>query len=264
MTPHFPRKRFGQHFLHNSQMIQRIIEAIAPRSDQHLVEIGPGKGALTLPLLEYGCPLDAIELDRDLIGLLEKKANIFNNLHIHQADALKFDFKQLVINGQPLRVVGNLPYNISTPLLFIMLNYANDIQDMIFMLQKEVVERMIATPASSEYGRLSVMLQYHLKIEKLFDVNPNAFYPPPKVVSSIVRLIPHSMPPAPVNNHKQFAQVVALAFSQRRKTLRNTLKKILSFQDIQAAGIDPRARAQTLTLNDFARLANVVSIFETV
>jgi 16S rRNA (adenine1518-N6/adenine1519-N6)-dimethyltransferase len=258
----FPRKRFGQHFLQDNQIIQRIVAAIAPQPEQHLVEIGPGKGALTFPLLQQGAVLDVIELDRDMIEWLKQKANIFNELSIHQADVLKFDFKRLVKNGQQLRVVGNLPYNISTPLLFHLLNYANDIQDMLFMLQKEVVDRLIATPATSDYGRLSVMLQYHCRIEKIFDVNPNAFYPPPKVDSSVVQLIPHSTPPVEVMNHKHFAQVVALAFSQRRKTLRNTLKRLFDIEDIQAVGINPGARAETLTLNEFAQLANVVTLRE--
>jgi 16S rRNA (adenine1518-N6/adenine1519-N6)-dimethyltransferase len=258
----FPRKRFGQHFLQDNQIVQRIVAAIAPQPEQHLVEIGPGKGALTFPLLQQGAVLDVIELDRELIEWLKQKANIFNELSIHQADVLKFDFKQLVRNGQRLRVVGNLPYNISTPLLFYLLNYANDIQDMIFMLQKEVVDRLIAAPATSDYGRLSVMLQYHCRIEKIFDVNPNAFYPPPKVDSSVVQLIPYSTPPVEVMNQKHFAQVVALAFSQRRKTLRNTLKRLFDIEDIQAVGINPKARAETLTLNEFAQLANVVTLRE--
>jgi len=257
MTPHHPRKRFAQHFLHDNQIKMRIIQAIAPQPKQHLVEIGAGKGALTLPLLQYNCPLDVIELDRDLIELLKRKTISFKQLHIHNADVLKFDFKQLVTDGQSLRIVGNLPYNISTPLLFYLLNYRNDIQDMIFMLQKEVVDRMIATPSiPSDYGRLSVMLQYHLRIEKLFDVSPNAFQPPPKVNSSVVQLTPHPTPPVAVINQKHFAKIVASAFSKRRKILRNTLKNLLNVSDIQAVGIDPQARAETLTLIEFAKLAN--------
>jgi len=259
MTSHFPRKRFAQHFLQDSQVIQRIIAAIAPQPTQHLVEIGPGKGALTLPLLQHGCPLDVIEIDRNLIERFEKNGSLFKQLRIHQADVLKFDFNLLVKN-KPLRVVSNLPYNISTPVLFLMLNYANDIQDMTFMLQKEVVDRMIAPPATSCYGRLSVMLQYHLSIEKLFDVSANAFYPPPKVESSVVRLIPYATPSVQVINQKHFAQVVALAFSQRRKTLRNVLKTVLSVSDIQTAGVNSQARAETLTLNDFAQLANIFTM----
>ncbi len=257
MTHQSPRKRFGQHFLHHQQIIQRIIAAIAPQPEQHLVEVGPGKGALTLPLLQHGCRLDVIELDRNLIQQLEQKTLSFKQLRIHQGDVLKFDFKQLV--AKKLRIIGNLPYNISTPLLFHLLNYASNIQDMTFMLQKEVVDRMVAVPATSEYGRLSVMLQYACQITKLFDVSPSAFYPPPKVDSSIVQLIPYCTPPVEVINQKHFAQIVALAFSQRRKTLRNTLKKQLDIKNIQTAGVNPQARAETLTLEDFARLANTLT-----
>jgi 16S rRNA (adenine1518-N6/adenine1519-N6)-dimethyltransferase len=257
MSSHAPRKRFGQHFLTNDQIIQKIISAIAPTTEQYLVEIGPGKGALTLPLLESGCQLDVIELDRDLIKWLEEKTKHFKQLRVYQADVLKFDFKLL---SQPFRIVGNLPYNISTPLLFHLLSNANNIiEDMIFMLQREVVERMIAVPSSSEYGRLSVMLQYHCQIEKLFDVSPDAFYPPPKVNSSIVQLIPYTTPPVKVTNLKHFTKLVTLAFSQRRKTLRNTLKTVLNTKNIELVGINPQARAETLTLKEFAQLSNKYS-----
>ncbi|KHD04848.1 ribosomal RNA small subunit methyltransferase A [Candidatus Thiomargarita nelsonii] len=247
------RKRFGQHFLHDTQIIQDIVAAIAPHPQEHLVEIGPGKGALTLPLLESGCQLDVIELDRDLIEWLKKTAKN-QNLRIYNADALKFDFKTLLIDKR--RIVGNLPYNISTPLLFHLLNYASNIEEMTFMLQKEVVDRMIAVPCTHDYGRLSVMLQYYCQIEKLFDVSPAAFYPPPKVESSVVQLRPFLSPPVLVKNREHFAKIVALAFSQRRKMLRNTLKKVFDAKDIEAAGIDPMARAETLRLEDFARLAD--------
>lgn len=260
MSPHFPRKRFGQHFLRDSQIIEQLVAAIAPQPPQHLVEIGPGQLALTRPLLQCGCQLDVIELDRDLVKLLEKQADSFKQLTIHQADVLKFNFTPLVKNQQPLRIVGNLPYNISTGLLFYLLNYVNDIEDMTFMLQKEVVERIVATPATSSYGRLSVMLQYHCRAYQLFDVEPTAFYPPPKVNSSVVQLIPHRSSPVTVLNQKHFAQLVALAFSQRRKTLRNSLKSMLDVSAIQAAGVDPQVRAETLTLTEFARLANEFSL----
>jgi 16S rRNA (adenine1518-N6/adenine1519-N6)-dimethyltransferase len=259
MTFSSPRKRFGQHFLRDPQIIQRLVMAIAPHREQHLVEIGPGKGALTIPLLQQGCQLDVIELDRDLVRQLEPLVSSSSQLRIYQADALKFDFKQLVTHGQLLRIVGNLPYNISTPLLFHLLNYANDIQDMTFMLQKEVVDRMVAVPATAEYGRLSVMLQYHCQMERLFEVGPGAFYPPPKVESSVVQLKPYLTPPVQVANQQHFAQIVARAFSQRRKMLRNTLKGLLEVETIVAAGIDPRARAETLTLGDFAKLANATA-----
>jgi 16S rRNA (adenine1518-N6/adenine1519-N6)-dimethyltransferase len=252
-----PRKRFSQHFLHDIQVIQNIIVALDPQPAQHLVEIGPGKGALTLPLLRQGLTLEAIELDRNLIELLQKNP-LSSQLKIHAADVLKFDFNQLITDKRLLRVFGNLPYNISTPLLFYLLNYANHIQDMTFMLQKEVVERMIAIPSTSNYGRLSVMLQYHCQIKKLLDVGPQAFYPPPKVHSSVVQLIPHTSPPVNVISEKRLAQIVALAFAQKRKTLRNTLKSVLDTHALQAIGIDPQARAETLTLTEFARLANAL------
>lgn len=251
MISHIPRKRFGQNFLHDTQIIQAIISAIAPKSKQHIVEIGPGTGALTRPLLESNCQLDVIELDRDLIQNLKNL-----NVGIYNIDVLKFDFKQLMTNGLPLRIVGNLPYNISTPLLFHLLKYQHQIMDMTFMLQKEVVDRMIATPATAEYGRLSVMLQYFCQIEKLFDVSPDAFTPAPKVYSSVAQLIPYSTPPVIVNDEQYFAQLVTKAFAQRRKTLRNNLKHLLDITDIEAVGINPQARAETLTLQQFAQLAN--------
>lgn len=260
MPPHPPRKRFGQHFLRNPQVIEQLIAAIAPQPEQHLVEIGPGQLALTRPLLECGCQLDVIELDRDLIKLLDKQVSSFQQLTVHQADVLKFDFAPLVKNKQPLRIVGNLPYNISTGLLFHLFHHLNGIEDMTFMLQKEVVERIVATPATSSYGRLSVMLQYYCRAYPLFDVEPAAFHPPPKVNSSVVQLIPHRSPPVTVINQKHFAQLVALAFSQRRKTLRNTLKSMLDVPAIQSAGVDPQVRAETLTLMEFARLANEFSL----
>lgn len=251
MKSHIPRKRFGQNFLHDNHVIQAIIRAIAPKSKQHIVEIGPGTGALTRPLLESNCRLDVIELDRDLIQNLKTL-----NIGIYNTDALKFDFKQLMTTGLPLRIVGNLPYNISTPLLFHLLKYQHNIMDMTFMLQKEVVDRMIATSATAEYGRLSVILQYYCQIEKLFDVSPDAFTPAPKVESSVVQLIPYSNPPVMVNDEQYFAQLVTTAFAQRRKTLRNNLKHLFEITDIEAAGINPQARAETLTLQQFAQLAN--------
>jgi 16S rRNA (adenine1518-N6/adenine1519-N6)-dimethyltransferase len=256
MTFSTPRKRFGQHFLRDSQVIQRLVTTIVPRPEQHLVEIGPGKGALTIPLLQQGCQLDVIELDRDLVQQLELSVSSSSQFRIYQADALNFDFKQLVTPGQPLRIVGNLPYNISTPLLFHLLNYASDIQDMTFMLQKEVVDRLVASPDTSEYGRLSVMLQYYCQMERLFEVGPGAFYPPPKVESSVVQLRPYVTPPVSIVNQQHFAQIVARAFSQRRKMLRNTLKGLLEVNAIEDAGINPQARAETLTLKEFAQLAN--------
>lgn len=255
MVSHTPRKRLGQHFLHDQEIIQRIIAAIAPQPGQHLVEIGPGKGALTFPLLQQCCQLEVIELDTTLVQWLKQQTVSSEHFHIHHADVLKFDFNSL-ITTQPLRICGNLPYNISTVLLFHLLDYANAIQDMTFMLQKEVVERMVAVPSTAEYGRLSVMLQYHCQIEFLFTVAPQSFYPPPQVDSAVVRLVPYKSPPVTVINQHHFSQLVTQAFSQRRKTLRNSLKGLLDSPEIQALGINPQRRAETLQLLEFAQLAN--------
>ncbi len=254
MTPHSPRKRFGQNFLQDNQIIQRIINVIHPTSAQHIVEIGPGKGALTEYLLKANCQLDIIELDNDLVKILIERWNSFKQLQIHNQDILQFDFNQL--QPIPLRIIGNLPYNISTQLLFYLLDYVHLVQDMTFMLQKEVVERLIAVPATSDYGRLSVILQYHYQIYKLFDVEPEAFWPPPKVQSSIVQLIPYSTPPVEITNQQHFSKIVTAAFSKRRKTLRNNLKNILNIEIIQEVGIDPQVRGETLTLVEFAKLSN--------
>jgi 16S rRNA (adenine1518-N6/adenine1519-N6)-dimethyltransferase len=250
-----PRKRFGQHFLHDSHIIAEIIAAIAPQPTQQLVEIGPGRGALTLPLLAHIKKLDVVELDRDLIAELARRAQSLGELRIYQADVLKFDFLQLVTDKK-LRIVGNLPYNISTPLLFYLLNFVSHVEDMTFMLQKEVVLRMVAAPNTADYGRLSVMLQYHYEIEYLFDVMPEAFHPPPKVDSSMVQLRPHPQPPVDINDFDKFSHLVTQAFAQRRKTLRNTLKGLLTAEMMETLGISPQARAETLSLAEFAKLAN--------
>ncbi|MEK7989397.1 MAG: 16S rRNA (adenine(1518)-N(6)/adenine(1519)-N(6))-dimethyltransferase RsmA [Thiotrichaceae bacterium] len=255
MNEHRPRKRFGQNFLHDQQVIQQIIAAISVRESDFLVEIGPGQGALTKPLLTQISHLVAIEFDRDLVQYLQSQN--WGELTLYQADVLKFDFAQL--NQPTLRIVGNLPYNISTPLLFHVLNYAEMVQDMVFMLQKEVVDRIVAKPNCTDYGRLSVMLQYHCHVEKLFDVSPQAFNPPPKVDSSIVQLIPHPKPPVAVNNKALFDKLVAQAFTQRRKTLRNNLKPLLSSEQIEQVGINPQVRAETLNLEEFAALSNLLS-----
>jgi 16S rRNA (adenine1518-N6/adenine1519-N6)-dimethyltransferase len=251
---HRPRKRFGQNFLHDQGVIQRIVQAIQPRTGERLVEIGPGQGALTRQVLEHVEHMDAVELDRDLIPLLEQEFG--PRLEIHSQDALKFDFCRLVPEGGRLRVIGNLPYNISTPLLFHLMEGRHCIQDMHFMLQKEVVERLAAAPGSKAYGRLSIMVQYYCRVEKLFIVHPGAFYPPPKVDSAIVRLVPHAEPPVAVDSADDLSQLVAQAFSQRRKTLRNTLKGLLDETEILACGIDPQLRPEQLSLPQFAALAN--------
>jgi len=256
---HRARKRFGQNFLHDPGIIQRIVRSIAPQRDNHLVEIGPGLGALTRPLLEAAGALEVVELDRDLVPRLAQELGEHGALRIHQADALEFNFCALAQGDKPLRVVGNLPYNISTPLLFHLLEQSQCISDMHFMLQQEVVDRLAAAPGTAAYGRLGVMVQYRCRVEKLFTVPPGAFQPPPRVYSAVVRLRPYSTPPVAVDDPAQFGRLVARAFSQRRKTLRNTLKGMLDAAVISAAGIDPGRRAETLSLPEFAALANAVA-----
>jgi 16S rRNA (adenine1518-N6/adenine1519-N6)-dimethyltransferase len=253
---HQPRKRFGQNFLHDQGVIDQIISAIYPRAGEHLVEIGPGQGALTRPLLRSGARLNVLEIDRDLVAALQRNLGEQPTLCIHSADALQFPLCSLAEPGEKLRVIGNLPYNISTPLLFHLFQYGDCIEDMHFMLQKEVVERLCAAPGDDAYGRLSVMAQYHCQVESLFDVYPDSFHPPPKVMSSVFRLLPHRQPPVALRNLRDLQQVVAQAFSQRRKTLHNALKGLLDDEAIRAAAVEPGARAETLSLADYARLAN--------
>jgi len=252
---HKARKRFGQNFLQDQNVIGRIIQAISPQPGQHLIEIGPGQGAITIPLLKACGQLDAIELDRDLVAPLAARAEPHGRLVIHQQDALRFDFSSLD-QQEKIRIVGNLPYNISTPLIFHLIEQSNYILDMHFMLQKELVDRMAAQPGGREYGRLSVMVQYHCKVDPLFRVDPQAFNPVPKVESAFVRLTPHARPAVAVVDHACLVKVVRQAFSQRRKTLRNTLKGLLTVEDIQVAGINPGARAETVTLPQYAVLAD--------
>lgn len=257
MASPFARKRFGQHFLHDSSIIQHIIRLINPLPGQSMVEIGPGRGALTKPLLQVIQRLQAIELDRDLIPSLQHQCQGLGELSIHSADALTFDFSRLCHDTHLLRVVGNLPYNIATPLIFHLFSQASYIGDMHVMLQREVVERMVARPATAAYGRLSVMTQYHSQVELLLTVSPAAFRPSPKVESAFVRVRPYREPPVKVNDEKWFAEVVRQAFSQRRKTLRNAMRPVLTTTAIKAAGINPDLRSERLTLQDFATLSNV-------
>ena len=254
---HQPRKRFGQHFLRDRGVIDRIVSALAPQPGDTVVEIGPGEGALTRALLERVPVLQAVELDRDLAAYL-RQSYAPERLIVHQADALDFDFCQLAPPDGRLRVVGNLPYNISTPLLFHLLTQIGCIADMLFMLQKEVVDRLAAAPDTPDYGRLSVMIQWQLQVESLFDVGPESFDPPPQVDSSVVYLRPHSTAPVTVANPETFARVVKTAFANRRKTLRNNLRDLISAEALNALGIDPMRRAETLTLEEFARLANAL------
>lgn len=255
---HFPttRKRFGQHFLHDKFIIQQIIQAINPKDSDHIVEIGPGQGALTVPLLQHLSTLTAIELDRDLIPALKLRCQHKGNLIIHQADMLDYDLSTETTEAHSLRLVGNLPYNISTPLIFHLLNYANLIDDMHFMLQKEVVMRLAALPGSEAYGRLSIMIQYHCDVTALFDVPPEAFYPPPQVESSVVRLIPHREIIYQAKNYDDFAHIVKTAFSKRRKTLRNSLKELVSDLDWETLQIDSHLRPEEISVHEFLQISN--------
>lgn len=252
---HTPRKRFGQHFLHDPGIVAKIVEAVNGDADQHLVEIGPGRGAITAGLLAACSRLDVIELDRDLIPPLEKQFGHNNKLHIHNQDALQTDVCALQESAKKLRLVGNLPYNISTPLLFRLLDQLACIEDMHFMLQKEVAERLAARPGSGAYGRLSVMLQYRCTVQVLFLIGPGAFKPRPKVESAFIRLIPHAKPPVTVQDEYAFSRIVRQAFSHRRKTLRNALRSLLDVDAIRAAGVDPALRPEQLGLSDFAALS---------
>ncbi len=260
---HRARKRFGQNFLNDHNIIQKIVLSIGPKANDHLVEIGPGKGAITELLADASERLDVIELDRDLVPWLRMKFEKHPGFELHQADALKFDFASLVTEKdkaeQPLRIVGNLPYNISTPLIFHLLSYHNLVQDMHFMLQKEVVERMAAQPSEKAYGRLSIMVQYYCRVDNLFLVPPTCFDPQPKVDSAIVRLTPHPQPPHPADNLKLFERLVNIAFQQRRKTLRNTLKQLAPVELIDQLDIDTKRRPENLSLQEFVELSNILN-----
>ena len=257
---HRARKRFGQNFLHDAGVIHRILRAIHAKAGQHLLEIGPGQGALTEGLIGSGAKLDVIELDQDLVPLLKLRFGINPQFTLHQGDALKFDFASIGSPSDKLRVVGNLPYNISTPLIFHLLDHAGVIEDMHFMLQKEVVERLAAEPGGGDWGRLSIMVQYHCRVEHLFNVGPGAFNPPPKVDSAIVRLVPHETLPHPAKDHRLLERVVREAFNQRRKTLRNTLKQLLPADAIEAASVDGSLRPEQLDLAAFVRLADQLAL----
>ncbi len=253
MNEHRPRKRYGQHFLHDANVLNRLVAAIRPQASDHFVEIGPGQGALTGPLLGSGARVDAIEIDRDLAGALPSRLPS-TRLQVYQADALKFDFGQLADAG--LRLVGNLPYNISTPLLFHALASGTLFRDIHVMLQKEVVDRMAATPGSRDYGRLSVALAARCQVEPLFTIRPGSFSPPPKVDSAFVRVTPAPERLALIDSQAHFDRLLARVFSMRRKQLVNSLKGICSAARIAALGIDPQNRPETLTADDFVRLAN--------
>ena len=255
MSQHRARKRFGQHFLTDTGVIDAIIGAVAPRDNEVLVEIGPGQGAITRALADRAGALHAIELDRDLAARMRKEFDTDKNVTIHEADALNFDFSAL---GDSLRIVGNLPYNISTPLLFHLLGFRKRIIDMYFMLQKEVVDRMVAGPGSKTYGRLSIMLGCHFQIDALFDVDRSAFEPPPDVTSAVVRLAPLPAGTYVIANEERFSKLVAQAFSQRRKTIRNSLRKVADESKLRSVGIDPGMRPETISIANYVRLANAL------
>lgn len=257
---HIAKKRFGQNFLTDQSVIASLVDAISPKADDLMVEIGPGLGALTKPLMQKLNLLHVVEVDRDIIAWMQKEyAN--KAIEIHNADALKFDFTQLADkkSGSNLRVTGNLPYNISTPILFHLLDNINAITDMHFMLQKEVVERMVAQPSTPAYGRLSVMLQYKLHMDYLITVPPEAFEPAPKVESAFVRCVPHAALPFVAKDEAIFAKVVLAAFGQRRKTLRNTLKGLLEDDGFTALNINSQKRAENLSVAEFVSIANYLS-----
>jgi len=256
---HQARKRFGQNFLHDPNVIRNIVKSIRPKVGDNMVEIGPGLGAITEELLDategY---LNVVELDRDLIPGLNVKFFNMPGFKVNEADALKFDFASLYEEGRPLRIVGNLPYNISTPLIFHLLSYFGKVKDMHFMLQKEVVQRLAAGPGDNNYGRLSIMAQYFCEVQHLFDVGPGAFKPAPKVDSAIVRMVPYTTLPYPVKDYRTLENIVRESFSMRRKTLRNNLKNTISSEQLEALGIDPSLRPERLGLPEYTRIADFV------
>ena len=287
-APHRARKRFGQNFLHDPGVVARIVDAIDPRPDQAIVEIGPGRAALTGALIKRAGHIRAIEIDRDLAAALLERFSA-DELTLIETDALKVDWRAIAttmcsppVTTRPppagarddlgaarrsslsLRIVGNLPYNISTPLLFALLPIAERVIDQHFMLQKEVVDRMVAAPGSKTYGRLSVMLQFRYRLSKLFDVPRGAFTPAPQVTSSVVRMQPRAVTELPEIDAESFARVVAAAFGQRRKTLRNSLAPLLGADDIVAAGVDPQARAETLSVQSFVDLTRRFATAKTI
>ncbi|OWY41044.1 16S rRNA (adenine(1518)-N(6)/adenine(1519)-N(6))-dimethyltransferase [Xenophilus sp. AP218F] len=253
MSKHIPRKRFGQNFLQDAGVIAGIVHAVNPQTDDVVIEIGPGLAAITRPLLQRLKHLHVVEIDRDIISRLEAEFPP-EKLTIHAGDALAFDFAS--VSDQPLKIVGNLPYNISTPLLFHLASYGQRVTDMHFMLQKEVIERMVAEPSTADYGRLTVMLQYRFEMETILHVPPGAFWPPPKVDSAVVRMIPMPGRCGVASDEALLEKLVTQAFSQRRKTLRNNLKGMAEVADLEALGIDPGLRPENLPVEDFVRLAN--------
>ena len=255
---HQAKKRFGQNFLHNESVISDIVDAINPEKDENLVEIGPGLGALTEPVIERAGKISVVELDRDLAHRLRHHPFIAKDLTIYETDALSFNFATLVNKDKPLRIFGNLPYNISTPLIFHLLTFKDSVKDMHFMLQKEVVDRMAAGPHSKTYGRLSIMTQYQCQVIPVMEIGPEAFKPAPKVDSAIVRLIPHAHIDNPVKDIAALNMVCLTAFNQRRKTIRNSFKKIISEVQLSKLAIDPNLRPENLSLDEYIKLANFI------
>ncbi|MGJ8688237.1 MAG: 16S rRNA (adenine(1518)-N(6)/adenine(1519)-N(6))-dimethyltransferase RsmA [Gammaproteobacteria bacterium] len=256
---HQARKRFGQNFLQDQNIILKILQSIRPTDTDHLVEIGPGQGALTRHLLQTCQKLDAVELDRDLAAYLEQTLGSDPRFSLQQGDVLKFDFSTLTDTPRSLRIIGNLPYNISTPCMFHLLNYQSLISDMTFMLQLEVVQRLAAGPGDPHYGRLGLMMQYYCQVEHLFDVPPTAFVPQPKVCSAIVRLTPHVTPPVDVDDVSCLQDVIRVAFTQRRKTLKNSLRTLISETELNKLTIDTSLRPEKLSLSDYAIISNSIS-----
>ncbi len=256
---HQAKKRFGQNFLHNDAIISNIVDAINPEPNENLIEIGPGLGALTEPVVERAGQLSVVELDRDLAHRLRHHPFLAPKLTIYEEDALKFDFGQLARDEKPLRIFGNLPYNISTPLIFHLLTFKDKVKDMHFMLQKEVVQRMASGENCKAYGRLSIMTQYQCQVIPVMEIGPEAFKPAPKVDSAIVRLIPHKTIKNPVKDINSLNKVCLAAFNQRRKTIRNSFKRLISAEQLTELGIDPGLRPENLTLADFVMLANFVT-----
>ncbi|PQJ83444.1 16S rRNA (adenine(1518)-N(6)/adenine(1519)-N(6))-dimethyltransferase RsmA [Aliivibrio sifiae] len=253
---HKAKKRFGQNFLNDPYVIDGIVSAINPLSGQNLVEIGPGLGAITEPVGREVDKFTVVELDRDLAARLRTHPELGSKLTIHEGDAMRFDFTQLIQEGNKLRIFGNLPYNISTPLMFHLFEFHKDIQDMHFMLQKEVVNRLAAGPGTKAYGRLTVMAQYYCKVMPVLEVPPTAFVPPPKVDSAVVRLVPYEVLPYPAKNLKWLDRVCREGFNQRRKTIRNCFKALLTKEQLEELGINPSLRPENLTLEQFVTMAN--------
>ena len=256
---HRARKRFGQNFLVDQNIIERIVKAISPSPSQALIEIGPGQGAITDKLLQQAKQLDVIEVDRDLAALLRSRHGANPTFTVHEMDVLKFDFDLITCPEDGYRILGNLPYNISTPLIFHLLNYHEKIKDMLFMLQLEVVNRMASDAGDKNYGRLSIMVQYYCKVERLFKVPPGSFDPAPKVDSAIVKLTPYTVLPHPAQDVKTLQNVVRVAFTQRRKTLRNSLKTLLSPEQLTSIGVDGSLRPEKISLADYVKISDFIS-----